>query len=74
MCRPLIVVEGGKFGEVSKVSANTGTVMTVEDLFYCVPARAKFLKKNKKILETLVMYVKTLYNIEENPIRSFASK
>ncbi len=42
-----IVVEGGKFGEVSKVSANTGTVMTVEDLFYCVPARAKFLKKNK---------------------------
>ncbi len=43
----MIVVEGGKFGETSKVSANTGTSISVEDLFYCVPARAKFLKKPK---------------------------
>ena len=42
-----IVVEGGKFGEIEKVSCNTGTVITVEDLFFCVPARAKFLKKPK---------------------------
>ena len=40
-------VAGGKFGDVKKVSANVGTTMTVEDLFYCVPARAKFLKKPK---------------------------
>ena len=40
-------IAGGKFGEIKKVNANVGTTMTVEDLFYCVPARAKFLKKPK---------------------------
>jgi len=40
-------VAGGKFGEIKKVASNVGTTMTVEDLFYCVPARAKFLKKPK---------------------------
>ena len=40
-------VEGGIFGEISKVGTQNGTTITVEDLFYCVPARAKFLKKNK---------------------------
>ncbi len=43
-----IEVEAGKFGDVKKVSANTGTIMTVKDLFFCVPARAKFLKKEKQ--------------------------
>ena len=40
-------ISGGKFGDIKKVSSSTGTKMTVQDLFYCVPARAKFLKKNK---------------------------
>lgn len=40
-------VEGGKFGEIVKVGTSKGTTILVEDLFYCVPARAKFLKKNK---------------------------
>ena len=42
-----LLVEGGKFGDIQKVSCNTGTTITVEDLFFCVPARAKFLKKPK---------------------------
>ncbi len=43
-----ITVEGGKFGDIKKVSHSKGTVMTVKDLFYCVPARAKFLRKPKQ--------------------------
>lgn len=42
-----ISVEGGRFGEVCKIGCNDGTTITVKDLFFCVPARAKFLKKNK---------------------------
>jgi len=42
-----ISVEGGNFGEIKKVAAKEGTTITVEDLFFCVPARAKFLKKPK---------------------------
>lgn len=42
-----LTVEGGKFGKVEECSASVGTTITVSDLFYCVPARAKFLKKPK---------------------------
>lgn len=41
-------VEAGKFGKIQKVATNSGTTMTVKDLFFCVPARAKFLKKEKQ--------------------------
>ena len=39
-------VDGGKMSAVEPVGAPVGTVVRVEDLFYNVPARLKFLKKD----------------------------
>ena len=39
-------VEGGHVGKLEKTGAPVGTVVRVEDLFYNVPARLKFLKQD----------------------------
>ena len=39
-----LTVEGGKMGKLAKAGMPTGTRITVQDLFYNVPARLKFLK------------------------------
>ena len=52
-----MVVEGGSLGEQEQLGAPQGTRITVEDLFYNVPARLKFLKTDnteRRQIESLV--------------------
>ncbi len=41
-----LVVEGGRIGEPEPVGASLGTLVRVQDLFFNVPARRKFLKSD----------------------------
>ena len=42
----MLVAHGGNIVDISEVGASNGTTVVVENLFYNVPARRKFLKKD----------------------------
>ena len=52
-----LIVDGGKINSVSPAGAPVGTTVRVENLFYNVPARLKFLKSpttERRVIDTLV--------------------
>ncbi|HEX8990383.1 MAG TPA: DNA mismatch repair endonuclease MutL [Anaerolineales bacterium] len=67
-------VEGGRAGSVQAIGAPTGTVVRVEDLFYNVPARLKFLKTpvtERRAIDALLTryalaYPKVRFKLEED--------
>jgi DNA mismatch repair protein MutL len=70
-------VEGGRIGKLEKTGAPVGTVVSVEDLFYNVPARLKFLKQDateRRAIDALVTRYALAYPLvrfkltEENTI------
>jgi DNA mismatch repair protein MutL len=74
-----LTVEGGSIIERSSIGAPAGTVVTVENLFYTVPARLKFLKSDtteRRQIDTLISryamaYPAIRFNLIHNGRTSF---
>lgn len=58
-------VLGGELGEIEPIGATKGTYIVVEDLFYNIPVRKKFLRKHKLEENDITNYISRL--IMANP-------
>lgn len=56
----MVKVEGGEIGDITPVGTINGTTIIVENLFYNVPARAKFLRKPRQEETEITNYVSRL--------------
>ena len=65
----MIQAIGGEISDITPAGCVNGTTIMVEDLFFNVPARAKFLKKPKLEESEITNYVSRL--ILSNPSISF---
>jgi len=52
-----LAFSGGKLEYMKKVAANTGTTITVKNIFYIVPARRKFLKTEPVETKHIMQYL-----------------
>ena len=59
-CGTFVVIEGGKTLEVCATSRAPGTMATVRNLFFNVPARRKFLKSDQTELRHIVRVVTSI--------------
>ncbi len=68
-----IVIRAGKVGESSKTSRSPGTTVSIANLFYNAPARAKFLKTRatevRHITRTFASHAMSQYGISMKLIR-----
>ncbi len=55
-----IKVEGGAMGNVRPVALNTGTVVTLGDLFFATPARLKFMRTDRAEAQAITDIIKRL--------------
>lgn len=56
----IVRVEGGEIGDIRPVGTINGTTIVVENLFFNVPARAKFLRKPRQEETEITNYVSRL--------------
>ncbi|MEM6308608.1 MAG: DNA mismatch repair endonuclease MutL [Pseudomonadota bacterium] len=55
-----ITVAGGAMGAVKPAALNSGTLITLRDLFYATPARLKFLRTDRAEMQAVTDVVKRL--------------